>query len=69
MSEPERRRRQLPMLAGLPREVGVLASIAFCVALGFGIVAPAIPLFAKSFGVSTVAASAVSTGITRRGRA
>ena len=47
------------MLAGLPREVGVLASIAFCVALGFGIVAPAIPLFAKSFGVSTVAASAV----------
>ena len=47
------------MLAGLPREVGVLASIAFCVALGFGIVAPAIPLFAKSFGVSTTAASAV----------
>ncbi len=47
------------MLAGLPREVAVLSAIAFCVALGFGIVAPAIPLFAKSFGVSTTAATAV----------
>jgi len=28
----------------LPREVGVLAVIAFVVALGFGIVAPAIPV-------------------------
>ena len=28
-----------PLLAGMPREVGVLAAIAFCVALGFGIVA------------------------------
>jgi MFS family permease len=39
----------------LPREVGVLAVIAFVVALGFGIVAPAIPLFARSFGVGTTA--------------
>jgi MFS family permease len=39
----------------LPREVGVLAVIAFVVALGFGIVAPAIPLFARGFGVGTTA--------------
>ncbi|MGY1671940.1 MFS transporter [Geodermatophilus sp. SYSU D00710] len=39
----------------LPREVGVLAVVAFVVALGFGIVAPAIPLFARSFGVGTTA--------------
>ena len=35
----------------LPREVLVLAAVAFCVALGFGILAPAIPVFAKTFGV------------------
>jgi DHA1 family multidrug resistance protein-like MFS transporter len=33
--------------------------VAFSVALGFGIVAPAIPLFAKGFGVSNFAAGAV----------
>ena len=33
----------------------MLAVIAFVVALGFGIVAPAIPLFARSFGVGTTA--------------
>lgn len=43
----------------LPREVWVLASIAFFVALGFGIVIPAIPIFASSFGVSALAASSV----------
>jgi len=37
----------------------VLAVVAACVALGFGIVAPAIPLFAKSFDVSNFAASSV----------
>jgi len=46
-------------LAGLPREVAVIAVIAFLVAVGFGIVGPAIPVFADSFGVSTFAASAV----------
>ena len=39
----------------LPREVRVLAVISFVVALGFGIVAPAIPQFARSFGVGTTA--------------
>ena len=39
----------------MPREVGVLSVIAFVVALGFGIVAPAIPIFARSFGVGNTA--------------
>lgn len=52
-------RSRLPLLADLPREVAVLAAIAFFVALGFGIVIPAIPIFASTFGVSALAASSV----------
>ena len=37
---------------GLPREVSVLTSISFLVAVGFGLIVPAIPIFAKTFGVS-----------------
>ncbi len=37
---------------GLPREVSVLTTISFLVAVGFGLIIPAIPIFAKSFGVS-----------------
>src|SRR5215472_8677253 len=44
---------------GLPREVPVLTAISFTVALGYGIVAPAIPAFARQFGVSTAAAASV----------
>ena len=43
----------------LPREVAVLTAVAFCVALGFGIVAPIIPVFAQTFEVSNLAASSV----------
>jgi MFS family permease len=43
----------------LPREVGVLAAVAAAVAVGFGVVAPAIPLFAESFGVGKTAVGAV----------
>ena len=39
----------------MPRQVRVLAVVAFAVALGFGVVAPAIPLFARDFGVGTTA--------------
>ena len=46
-------------MSGLPRETFVLALVAFCVALGFGIVVPAVPLFALQFGVGTTAAGAV----------
>lgn len=47
------------MLKGMPREIVVLAGIAFCVALGYGILAPALPVFARIFGVSAFLASAV----------
>ncbi|HJQ44676.1 MAG TPA: MFS transporter [Jatrophihabitantaceae bacterium] len=43
----------------LPTEVRALIIVAFMVALGFGVVAPAIPLFARQFGVGKTAASAV----------
>lgn len=39
----------------LPRGVWMLAAVAFVVALGFGIVIPAISLFAESFGVGKTA--------------
>lgn len=44
---------------GLPPEVSALVGVAFLVAVGFGVVAPAIPLFAREFGVSSAAAGAV----------
>ena len=46
-------------LRGLPREVGVMSVVAFFVAAGFGIVAPALPVFARHFGVSRAASGAV----------
>jgi MFS family permease len=39
----------------LPREVSILIAASFFVAVGFGIVMPAIPVFAKSFGVNNAA--------------
>src|ERR1700761_8184542 len=44
--------------AGLPREVAVLSAVSFTVALGYGIVAPAIPAVARQFGVSVAGAAA-----------
>ncbi|HEX2300824.1 MAG TPA: MFS transporter, partial [Pseudonocardiaceae bacterium] len=43
----------------LPREVWVLVAVSFVIAVGFGIVAPALPSFARSFNVSVTAASLV----------
>ena len=43
----------------LPTEVRALVAVAFMVALGYGMVAPAIPLFARQFGVGKAAAGAV----------
>lgn len=51
--------RRTPLLAGLPPEVAALSAVAFCVALGFGILAPALPVFARTFDVSNLQASAV----------
>jgi MFS transporter, DHA1 family, multidrug resistance protein len=49
----------VPLLRDLPSEVKALAGVAFMVALGFGLVAPALPLFASEFGVGKTAAGAV----------
>lgn len=43
----------------LPPEIWVLVTASFVIALGFGIVAPALPQFARSFDVGVTAASAV----------
>ena len=43
------------LLEGFPREVKVLTAASFFVAVGFGVIVPAMPLFAKSFGVSNSA--------------
>ncbi|MDR2988453.1 MAG: MFS transporter [Nocardiopsaceae bacterium] len=47
------------LFRALPREVAILSSVSFTVALGYGIVAPGIPAFARQFGVSTAAAASV----------
>ena len=49
------RRRHTP----LPIEVWALVAGAFAVALGYGVVAPAIPQYAHAFGVSNAAASGI----------
>ncbi|MCW2811015.1 MAG: putative major facilitator superfamily transporter [Friedmanniella sp.] len=43
----------------LPREVYVLGLIAFCVAVGFGVLVPVLPVFARSFGVGKLEVGAV----------
>lgn len=43
----------------LPPEIWVLVASAFVIALGYGLIAPVLPEFAHSFGVSLAAASAV----------
>jgi len=43
----------------LPGEVWVLVATSFVIAIGFGIVAPALPVFAASFDVGVTAASVV----------
>ena len=45
--------------AGLPREAAILSAVSFTVALGYGIAAPAIPAFARQFGVGVAAAASV----------
>jgi len=45
----------------IPREIWVLVSAALVIALGFGLVAPVLPQYAKSFDVGVAAASAIVT--------
>ena len=49
----------MSLLQDMPREVTVLGAVAFAVAVGFGVVAPALPVFATEFGVGRTAAGAV----------
>lgn len=58
-SLPHPRRALDRALGGLPGQVAVLACVAFTVSVGFGIIAPAIPLFATELGVGKAAAGAV----------
>jgi len=46
-------------LREFPREVGVLVFASFFVAVGFGIIAPTLPLFASSFGVNHAQVGAI----------
>lgn len=43
----------------IPREIWILVSAAFIIALGFGLIAPILPQFARSFDVGVFAASFV----------
>jgi MFS family permease len=43
----------------MPREVLVLGIIAFCVMVGFGVVLPVLPVYARSFGVGNFEVGAV----------
>lgn len=43
----------------MPRDVWVLATIAFCVAVGFGVMVPVLPVFARSFEVTNLMVGAV----------
>jgi MFS family permease len=43
----------------LPREIYVLGLVAFCVAVGFGVLVPVLPVFARSFGVGNAEVGAV----------
>lgn len=43
----------------MPREVLVLGVIAFCVMIGFGVVLPVLPVYARSFGVGNFEVGAV----------
>lgn len=52
-------RRRLIGDVSLPREVYVLGLVAFCVAVGFGVLVPVLPLLARSFGVGNFEVGAV----------
>ncbi len=45
--------------ARIPYEIWILVAAAFCVAIGYGIVAPVLPQYAAGFGVGVQAASAI----------
>ena len=44
----------------IPTEIRVLVAAAFVIAIGFGLISPVLPQFAKSFDVSVAAASVLA---------
>ncbi|GAA1635340.1 MFS transporter [Georgenia ruanii] len=52
-------RTSAPPAPALPREIWVLVSAAVVIAMGYGLVAPVLPQFARSFDVGVTAASVV----------
>ena len=48
-----------PAGARIPREIWVLVAAALVIALGFGLIAPVLPAYARSFDVGVTAASVV----------
>ncbi len=53
------RRRSRTARAPIPGEITVLVAAAFVIAIGFGLVAPVLPAYARSFDVGVAAASVV----------
>ena len=53
---------RFPLLRELPVEVTAVSAVAFCVALGFGIVGPVLPAFAREFNVTAAMAGLVVSG-------
>lgn len=48
-----------PTRAPIPREIWILVGAAFVIAIGFGIVSPVLPAYARSFDVGVTAASVI----------
>ena len=62
MTSKEKSRFSNPF-AEFPREVGVLVFASFFVAVGFGVIAPTLPLFARSFGVNNAQVGSILSAI------
>lgn len=58
-SEPSGAGAVRPDRAPIPREIWILVGAAFVIALGFGIVSPVLPAYARSFDVGVAAASVI----------
>lgn len=58
-TEPETTPQVVPAAARIPREIWVLIGAAFIIAVGFGLITPVLPQFARSFDVGVTAAAVV----------
>ena len=58
-AEPETTPRTVPAGPRIPREIWVLIGAAFIIAVGFGLITPVLPQFARSFDVGVTAAAVV----------